>query len=38
MWIKLLVILLAALILAYFANQAFQGEMSSGQAIKELFL
>lgn len=38
MILKYLVIIVAGAILFYFGYQAFQGDMSSGEAIKEFFL
>ena len=35
---KVIVIILAAVVFAYFANLAFQGEFTGSQAVNEFFL
>ena len=36
--LKVLVIIIAAVIFAYYANLAFQGEFSGSEAVNEFFL
>lgn len=38
MWVKILILVICAAIFAYFANQAFQGEFSGGDAVMDIFV